>query len=353
MAQTLRTKVMVASAVVALVSGAAWFSTHYAGARAPEVGPAPYSYEVAGSAPSEAARALAELIPDAQVSALTLHATVPDKSAAKAEIVTLPEGGEVIVGWTSTAREPLLRSDISVKEELALVSALHKHLPEGSTILAMPALSARLAHFVPADYPLADAVGQEVLRIPAPWAEQRAAVAAMEQRWITDAADAAASERFVQFIDALLAEDIYGAARLQALAAPADSYIILHVRDVFDLGVTTPDRVLVSQRDFPAAGLAHDKSRAVKDWAARENFAAYAVERRAGGRSGPITLLMPRTRARLWGSSCHLILPISERFPVPRWSIRRADIGSTACNRLPSGSDTPKGQPGSAADSLN
>lgn len=319
MAQTLRTKVMVGSAVVALVSGAAWFSTHYAGASAPEMGPAPYTYEIADGAPSEAASALAELIPDAKASSLTLHATAPDKTAAKAEIITLPEGGEVIVGWTSTAREPLLRSDISAKEELSLVTALRKHLPEGSTILAMPALSARLAHFVPADYPLAEAVGQEALRIPAPWADQRAAVEAIEQRWLTGDADAAAPERFVQFINALLAEDIYGAARLQTLAAPANSYIILHVRDVFDLGVTTPDRVLVSQRDFPAAGLAHDKSRAVKDWAARENYAAYAVERRAGGAIRAYYLADAKDKSTLMGQ----LLPFNT-----------ANIGAVSGTRL-------------------
>jgi hydroxylamine oxidation protein HaoB len=196
-------------------------------------------------------------------------------------VLTLPDAGDVIVGWKSEVAEPVLRSDISETEELALITALNKHLPENSTILAMPAVSARLAHFVAADFPLAAAVGQETLRVPAPWAGQNDKIEALEVRWLADPGDQTGV--YAEFIDALLAEDVYGAARLQTLAGQNDSYVILHVRDVFDMGVSLPERILVGLRDFPAAGQAHDKARAVKDWANANGHAAYAVERREGG----------------------------------------------------------------------
>lgn len=243
--------------------------------------PPPYSYEIGVPDAADAAGELAALVPGATAQGLTLHAKDAGRAVATGQVVTLPDGGEVIVGWAADAKEPVLRSDILAGEELSLITALRKHLPENSTVLAMPATSARLAHFVDADFPLAADAGRQTLRIPAPWSGQADAVDRAERRWTPGAGGDGTA--FATFTDALLSEDVYGAARLQVLAGPKDSFIILHVRDIFDLGISVPDRIHVSQRDFSAAGIAHDKSRAVKDWLRTHDLAAYTVQRRDGG----------------------------------------------------------------------
>lgn len=265
----------------------------------------PYRYEAGAEAPSEAAVKLAELVPGAVASSLELRTTEPDRAVATAEIVTMTDGAEVIVGWRSRAPEPVLRSDVSAQEELALASALRKHLPEGSTVIAMPALSERLAHFIPAEFPLAGAAAQAALRLPAPWTGTEAAVTRTEARWHAEPAASRVAgepgEAFTVLIDALLAEDIYGAARLRALGGARPGYVIVHVRDIFDIGLNAPDRIHVGQRDFPAAGIAHDKSRAVKDWVAAEGHAAYAVERRGGDTIRAYVLSDARDKSTLLG----------------------------------------------------
>ncbi len=299
MAKTRTARFMLGTAVVTAI-GAAGIIAVIGWSNPANDAPPLYAYEdIAPQVVPQAATDLAALIPGATVSTVALRAAEPNRVIANAQVVKLPDETEVIVGWASDAPEPILRSDVSAQEELLLVTALHKYLPENSTILAMPTFSARLAHFVAADYPLAAFAGQEVLRLPGPWLGQQDAVAEIESRWF--AREAGPTDAFGAFIDALLAEDVYGAARLQTLAGPNDSYIILHVRDVFDLGISVPDRILVSQRDFPAAGIAHDKARAVKDWAKDENYAAYAVERREGGAVRAYYLAEAKAKSTLLG----------------------------------------------------
>lgn len=245
---------------------------------------APYAYKTSADAPADATNDLVALSPGATAAVVELRVAERAAPIAIAQVLSLPDKGDIIVGWQSEVAEPVLRSDISSAEELALVTALRKHLPEGSTVLAMPALSARLRHFTNAELPLAD--GPEALRIPAQWAGRDAVVAQLEMRWhVTGAAASENDKGFAAFVDALLAEDIDGAARLQALAGTGakETYIILHIRDVFDLGVAVPDSILVGVRDFPAGGQVHDNSRAVKDWAKDKGYVAYALQRQSGG----------------------------------------------------------------------
>lgn len=291
--------VVAGAAIVAVIGGAEIIGAAHWATPAAADAPPPYVYEAVSDEASPEAAELAALVPGASVATVALHPQEPDRAVATVEVVTLPDGNEVIVGWTVKAAEPVLRSDISSKEDLSLVTALRKHLPEGSTVIALPMLSARLAPFVPADFPLAGAEAQQALRLPAPWVGLDETVATIESRWLGDATSNA--DAFPTLIDALLAEDIYGAARLQVLAGASDTYVVLHIRDIFDVGLNVPDRLHVALRDFPAAGLAHDKSRAVKEWALAQDHAAYAVERRPDGVVRAYYLHEPKDKSTLIG----------------------------------------------------
>ena len=243
---------------------------------------APYAYETGTDTPSDATSELVALIPGANAAVIELRVAERASPIAIAQVLNLPDQGDLIVGWQSEVAEPILRSDISSVEELALVTALRKYLPENSTVLAMPALSARLRQFTQSEFPLADE--DEALRIPAQWAGRDEAVAQLEVRWHSNGtASSEEGKDFATFADALLAEDIYGSARLQVLAGAKDTFIVLHIRDIFDLGLSVPDSIPVEMRNFPAGGQVHDNSRAVKDWARDQGYDAYALQRQSGG----------------------------------------------------------------------
>lgn len=277
--------------------------------------PTPYVYELAEAAGPDAARTLAEGLPDATLKTLALKTADTGRLLAAGTVLERPGEPALIVGWRSEIGEPVLRSDIAVEEEEKLVAALRAHLPAGSLVFAMPALSHRLRATVEATFPLAAADDSATLRPPDAWANAREAIAQTEKRW-RPAADAGADALFSSFLDALGAEDKYGVARLQVMALQVmagaqESYLVLHVRDAFDIGVAAPDRFSVGLRDFPGSGNVHDVTKLVKTWVKDEGFAAYAVIPRdanavrayyladTAGKSSLLGQLLPFNSARI------------------------------------------------------
>ncbi len=274
--------------------------------------PTPYVYEIGEvDQPGEASRALSGMLPEAKLRSVSLRTADTGKLVASGQVLERAGAPGLIVGWKSEIGEPVLRSDIAVEEERGLAEALRKHLPADSLVYAMPALSRRLAALVPAaGFPLAGADDGATLRAPDAWAGAKEAIAVTEKQW-RGAPDARADERFAAFLDALGAEDKYGIARLQVLAEARESYVVLHVRDAFDIGVAAPDRFAVGLRDFPGASDVHDVTKLVKTWVKDEGFAAYAVIPRdenavrayyladAAGKSSLLGQLLPFNSARL------------------------------------------------------
>ena len=297
----------VAAGAVLLVAGGLLAASAYQAGHQP----LPYAYTTAGGAPSEAASTLAGHIEGAEARTIELRTVDHGKLLVTGQVVDVPDGEDILVGWRSEVGEPLIRSDISAEEEEKLVAALTKHLPEGSTVFAMPALSRRLAVMTTATYPLAAADDSATVRLPAEWSGARQAVLEDEERWRPNASDAAADEAFAGLIEALGAEDKYGVAHLQVMAAGAESYVILHLRDAFDIGVAKPDLLSVGLRDFPSAANVHDVTKLVKGWVEKENYAAYAVMpygenavrayylADAGDKSSLLGQLLPFNSARL------------------------------------------------------
>lgn len=276
--------IMVLLAVLAAVGLALW----------PGVRPAPSSaapsheYRLLDAPPSAAAVALAGMLGEG-FQARRLELGVPGDGASDAtvpvhaEAALAPDGTAHLLGWQSQGPQPVLRRDIRPDEDLRLAEALASHLPAGSTILALPALSRRLAAFSPAAWPLASEA--EPLAIPAPWQRHGAAVAAVEAaQWGGPATPGIEGEHLSAFIDALLAEDVHGAARLRVLAGAGEAYALVHLDDAFQLGLLREGRMEMARRTFAANAFSHDLAREARTWGAANDHAAWAIDRSDDGR---------------------------------------------------------------------
>lgn len=248
--------------------------------RAPAPATALFTYEETGAPASPDAAKLADWLGASPV-VMELRAPGEARALASAEAATLPDGRRILLSWQPAVAGPMLRGEVRADEEVRLIEALRAHLPEGSAILAMPETSRRLAAFVTADFPLADATSP--LLLPAPW--QNAAAAAQ-------AADAAVwggpttpdEAALAPYLDALLAEDAGGAARLRVLAGTGEAYALVHLRDAFAIGLLRPDRFAMAERSFVATEFSHDMAREAKTWGREEGHAAYAIDRDPQGR---------------------------------------------------------------------
>lgn len=232
--------------------------------------------------PAAAADLAARFGAGAETVALRLVAEGEDRPLALAEAVRLPDGSAHLIGWTSQGALPILRRDIRPEEEAALLAALGRHLPEGSTILAFPDVSRRLAAAVAATFPLAEA--PEPVAVPADWSGRAATIAAQQAEVLRQPVAAAPAEGpLAEFLAALLAEDVHGAARLRVLAGGGEAYVLIHLEDAFHLGQIGARRPTVVRSPLGGTEFSHDLARTVRRRAEAGGHAAWAVDRGPDG----------------------------------------------------------------------
>lgn len=271
---------MIASALLALA-----LAVQGGAARAQSAAEAAtHRYVEAAIPPSEAATALAGRLGGTAV-AFDLVAAGEERPLVRAEAARLADGSLRLLAWRSLAPLPVLRRDIRAEEELALVEALEKYLPEGAPVLSLPGASHRLAALAGAPFPLAEE--PEPLAMPDPRAGRAADALAVETgQWGTavTGADGAAAGRTGDLVDALLAEDRIGAARLKVLAGQGEAYLLLHLEDAFQLGLLRPDRMAMTRVVLASSSFSHDLAKEVRRWSQANGQAAWAVDRAPDGR---------------------------------------------------------------------
>jgi hydroxylamine oxidation protein HaoB len=237
--------------------------------------PVPYERHAVAGAPDGGLAALLALQPDVKVETFDIAVPEATDRAARGTVLRAA-GGAAVVAWESAIGQPVLHPEIRPDEERGLIEALRKHLPAGAMVLAMPDTSRRLKAFIEIDAPLAAADDGAALILPAPWQRQPETVRAAERRFMGLGPGTQAAT-FDAFVDALLADDRYGVARLSVLAQGKPAYVVLHVRDAFSIGVARPDRFAIGVHDFPAGSQVHDALKLVRHWMKEKGHAAYVA----------------------------------------------------------------------------
>lgn len=267
---------------VLVVGGLALAGTAFFSPPPPATTP-PYELRPAALEPEPALTELAAFAPEARLEAEEVVASATSRVVATGWWLRDGTAPPVLLAWKSTLAEPILHPDTDPAEELQLVRALRRHLPEGSPILALPERSRRLAHLAGVTAPLAGADDTAGLRLVEPWLGAEAAIRAAERARLRLPPDPAATEAFEALQEALLAPAEEGAARLQVLAGGGEAHLVLHLADAFTLGLLRPQAVAIGLHDMPGGAAIHDSVRLVKSWIREQGHAAYATLPRTAG----------------------------------------------------------------------
>ena len=85
--------------------------------------------------------------------------------------------------------------------------------------------------------------------------------------------------KFQRFADALSSEPTEGVAILRELTGGREGYIVVHIADLYKLGLMRPDRIGVAYKDFPVKGSGdvHGLNIMVKRWQEDNKFTAHTV----------------------------------------------------------------------------
>lgn len=199
-----------------------------------------------------------------------------------ARFATVDSGtGPVLMRWQPDVDSPFLHMQPELSETTELAEVMARHVEPDTPVLAWWDLSRQLALLTNAGMAFDAPIG-EPLFIPSVWRSSREQVRSVEHAFwnIPDAAPQA--ERFKSFVQALLMDEESGMAALQALVEGRRAVLVLHVRDMVQLGHIAPDRLGVAFREFPASGDVHGMVSGVRKWLADNDYAAYAAMRTQG-----------------------------------------------------------------------
>ena len=173
--------------------------------------------------------------------------------------------------------EPISSMEVMLSESTALASAISKHVPKDAIILAWWDTSRKLSLLSGRQMLFNSNLGLPVIA-PTYWRNRVEAIERYEGDFWGGRGSVEERQQFEQFADALIAYPNQGASMLRALAGSREAYVIVHVSDIYKLGLMRPERVDVAFKDFPLTGNVHGLTNQVKAWMEDNKYTSYTLQ---------------------------------------------------------------------------
>ena len=241
-------------------------------------GKAPYYYKLAEEGGIEKFSKLGlDAWPDISISKQEIVVDGVDKPLAVAHLARRGNGKSVMLSWENRTGEPMVFVDGKLSELITLASAIAKHVPKDAAILAWWDTSRQIQLLTGYETVFKSHLGEPLIAPPL-WRTRAEAIGEYERKFWGTPATADESRKFQRFVDALAADANEGAAILRELAGGRETYVAVHVSDLYKLGLMRPDRLGVAYKDFPLrGGDVHGLSGMVKRWQTDNNYTTYTV----------------------------------------------------------------------------
>ena len=115
--------------------------------------------------------------------------------------------------------------------------------------------------------------------IPVTWLEQSKAIQAYENQFWGSKGDPKEQEQFERFSQALAAPAEEGIKQLRELiGSNREAYVIVHVTDLYRLGIKYPDKMGVAYQNFPMTGNMHGMINQMKVQLKENGFDTYTLQ---------------------------------------------------------------------------
>lgn len=242
-------------------------------------GPAPYQYRLVEEGGIEKFPKL-ELgaWPDLKLTKQEIHVERMEEAIAAAYIARRGNSKPVMIGWENHVVEPMLFLDSKLSELSILAPAISKHMPKDAAILAWWDTSRQIQLLTGLD-PVFTTQLNEPLIMPMVWKPRMESIAKYERDFWAAPPTEEEQRKFQRFADALSSEPTEGVAILRELTGGREGYIVVHIADLYKLGLMRPDRIGVAYKDFPVKGSGdvHGLNIMVKRWQEDNKFTAHTV----------------------------------------------------------------------------
>lgn len=205
---------------------------------------------------------------------------VPDitKPIAQATVAQRGDSAPVLVKWQNNSKEILHTLDWKSSELSALSKAIQQHAPKDALLIAWWDLSQQLNLLTGYETLFTNHL-KEPLIIPQHWQAYSQAIDAYENEFWQNKAERQEIEQFEQFSLALASKPEDGVPILRKLiGSDREAYLIIHVTDLYKLGLIHPERIGVAYQNFPLSGNIHGMINHMKVQLKENDFETYTLQ---------------------------------------------------------------------------
>ena len=241
--------------------------------------PAPYRYHLVEEGPVGKFDKLGlEGWPGLTIGKYEVRVDSVDKPIAVAYRATRGDAPPVLLNWENRISEPVGSVDSSLSELTTLATAIAKHVPKEAVVLAWWDISRQVRLLADRDTLFTSHLGLPIIA-PSYWRGRIGAIAKYEREFWSAPPSAEESLTFERFVDALASEANQGVAMLQELVGSREAYLVVHVTDLYKLGLLRPERLDMAFKDFPLiSNNVHGLAPQVKAWMKNNNYDRYALQ---------------------------------------------------------------------------
>lgn len=241
--------------------------------------PAPYQYQLTAEGDSKQFPQMdLDAWPDLALSQYKVQAEGIDKPIAELITARRNEEPPVLIYWKNSTNEVLYNLDRKPSELSALATVIGRHAPKDALILSWWD-TARQIKLLTGHDTLFTSHLNEPLMIPVPWLEQSEAIQAYENQFWKSKAERQEQEQFKRFSEALAAPAQEGIKQLRELiGTDREAYLIVHVTDLYKLGLMHPDKIGVAYQNFPMTGNMHGMINHMKVQLKENDFDTYTLQ---------------------------------------------------------------------------
>ena len=241
--------------------------------------PAPYQYQLIAEGDSKRFPQMdLDAWPDLKLSRYKVQAEGVDKPIAELIVARKSDSPPVLTYWKNGTNEVLYNLDRKPSELSALATVISRHAPKDALILSWWDTSRQIKLLTGHDTLFTSHLN-EPLMIPVAWLEQSKAIQAYENQFWESKAGQQEQEQFKRFSQALASPAEEGVAQLRKLiGSNREAYIIVHVTDLYKLGLMYPDKIGVAYQNFPLTGNMHGMINHMKVQLKENEFDTYTLQ---------------------------------------------------------------------------
>jgi hydroxylamine oxidation protein HaoB len=216
--------------------------------------------------------------PELTINQYELHVPETDQPVALAYFGQRGQLPPTLLNWENRTGEPLINLDRKPAELSALATAISKHAASDALILAWWDTSRQLALLTERDVLFRTPL-HEPLIIPDDWQARATAIRAYESEQADTLVTAQEREQFQSFTQALLNPLETGIAQLRQLTGPTrEAYLVVHVSDLYKLGLMYPDRIGVAYKNYRMTGNIHGMISHLKTEMGTRGYQTYTLQ---------------------------------------------------------------------------